>query len=243
MKVLDGLPDNIPRSLPVTKWIGPNYRWITRERVRWARNHYEGISTFTPDILEDHIRLMEYGVDLIQTNAPRLALLCRENKMNRAKLRKLHDDSGRVITSRWPEPTRSFRGKLHEGGLLDVDYPGDKVLAFSVRAEAGEINFVRMMVERGKEKKKDGKVSIAVLEEGEMPSPGLALVPVDKVFERGHSSLRPHVMFLPMPETGQCEVSVTFITNSRTQSLFISVGTDIPGRLKLRDLKTGVIDD
>ena len=240
-EALAALPADIPRSLPRTDWIGPNYMWITRDRVIWARKHYQGISVFTPNILEDQIHLVACGVDLIQTDAPQLALLCREKKLDRAGLSRLQQTTSQVLTSHWPEPPASFPGTLHDQGALDVDFPEGQVLTFSVPAVAEKINFVRMEVER-LDRKQGGAFSISVLEESEMGSPDLTLTPVGQVLTRGSRSWGPHLRFLSLPDRGRLEVSVTVMPDRRTRSLFVAVGTAEPGRFRLHGLKTGIIE-
>jgi len=61
-------------------WPKPSYPYsislrseeVTREFVDWADKKFKGVSTFTPNKEADFRKLLNYGVELLQTDNPRL---------------------------------------------------------------------------------------------------------------------------------------------------------------------------
>ena len=239
--------EQLPSSdegLPTTTWLGADYRWVTAERAAWTHRHYQGLSCYTPNLLEDHAQLTEYGVDLIITDAPRLATLWRDGP-----LRDPPADAIRTLTSTWPTPGADFPGALQADGALEVELPPNTVLTLSVPAEGGAINFVSLDVERlGEPLGGQDRVAFVVLEEPDRPSPHLGIDAFQEVFARTQAPMhddKHYPRFYPLRwvplADGRCELSATFVAQPRTRSVFVAITGSGFHRLRLRNLRSGVI--
>jgi glycerophosphoryl diester phosphodiesterase len=234
--ILESLPEFLPPGFPRTDWLGPHYRSITAERVRWSRDHYNGVSTFTPNLLEEFEALARQGVDLIQTDAPELALLWRSGR-----LRDLLARARRGPTTGWPETAPSFPGAVQRDGSLEVTIPAGDAFTVTVPATAEAINFVRFEVEHREADAGDARLMFLVLEEAEPPSNRVALTPALRGLDRGARALASHLRTIAL-DHGRARLSATFVAGSRTRSLCVGFGLEGgPHRLRLGRLECGAI--
>lgn len=234
--ILESLPDFLPPRFPRTDWLGPHYRSITAERVRWARDHYAGVSTFTPNLLEEIVELAEHGVDLIQTDVPELALLWRSGKLRDLPARASHGPG-----TGWPETAPSFPGAVRSDGSLEVTIPAGDAFTVTVPATAKAINFVRFEIEQREADPEDTKLMFLVLEEAKPPSNEVALTPALRGLDRGTRALASYVRTIAL-DHGRARLSATFVAGSRTRSLCVGLGLEGgPHRLRLGRLECGVV--
>jgi glycerophosphoryl diester phosphodiesterase len=239
-------PEHPEAPRPKTRWLGPEYPWVTAERLEWAKRHYEGVSTYTPNALEDLVKLMECGADAIITDTPQLALLWRNGVLENPPA-----ESIRILTDTWPS-VDAVAGVEREGEILEVLMPAESVLRMSVPAVGGEINFVEMVVERvnppGPENEPE---HVAVLVNEELGTPAGRVVfdriasATDEASRRRYDPLRfprfDPVRRVWLNEDGRGTMRVTFLAQPSTRAISLVIRAQAR-RFRLRDLSVGVID-